>query len=152
MIKFMLKLFSTILPQPSAGPAPCPPQNQENEYEANLWRTIQGQSYDFCVSSNWKTKYFDSLGSEDEKYKVKSALLKMLESTEYPIGKKTLIAHVCADLRMLEAMKPVDKLRNETSGSFKYAFTLTFEALSRGVSVPELGRDVWSKAIAECKE
>ncbi|MSN26482.1 MAG: hypothetical protein GJV46_11525 [Geobacter sp.] len=124
----------------------------ESEYEANLWRTIHGQSYDFCVSSNWKTKYFDSLDSEDEKDKVRSTLLKMLESTEYPMGKKTLIAHVCADLRILEAIRPVEKLRNEASGSLKYAFTLSYEALSRGVSVPELTRDVWSKAIAECKE
>ena len=151
MMKSIRKLFSDIFCPPSSKSI-CPSYDQEKEYEANLWQSIQGQSYDFDVSTNWKKIYYDTLGSEDEKDKVKLTLIKMLESTEFPVTRKTLIAYVCVELRMQEAVNTVANLRNVTSGSLKYAFTLSYEALSRGVSVPELGRAVWSKAITECKE
>jgi hypothetical protein len=149
MMKFIRKLISDIF-RLSSTTSLCPPYDQEKEYETKLWQTIQGQSYDFSVSANWKKIYYDTLVSEDEKNKVRSSLLKMLESTKYPMPRKTLIAYVCADLRMREAVQAVANLRNETSDSFKYAFTLTYEALSRGVSVPELERAVWMQAISEC--
>lgn len=68
------------------------------------------------------------------------------------MSKKTLIAYVCADLQIQEAARLIDTFRKETSDSLKYAFTLCYEALSRGVSVPELGKSVVEQAIAECKD
>jgi len=151
MMKSIRKLILVFF-RPSSATSICLPYDQEKGYETKLWLAIQGQSYDFSVSANWKRIYYDTLELEDEKNKVRSSLQKMLESTEYSMTKKTLIAYVCADLRMQETVQTVANLRGETSGSLKYAFTLTYEALSRGVSVPELERAVWMQAIAEYGE
>lgn len=142
MIKSIGEVFSKILGKTLIDP--------ERKFEKDLWLVIQGQSYDF--STNYKKIHFDKLDSEEQRQKVKVTILRMLESENYSVSKKTLLAYVCADLKIQEAIHLIDKFRKETNDSLKYAFTLCFEALARGVTVPELGKAVYEQAVAECKD
>lgn len=141
-MKSIGEIFSKILGKPSINP--------ERKFEKELWSAIQGQSYDF--STNYKKTYYDKIDSEEQRQKVKTTILRMLESEKYSISKKTLIAYVCADLQIQEAANLIDTFRKETNDSLKYAFTLCFEALARGIPVPELGKAAVEQAIAECKD
>lgn len=90
-----------------------------------------GRSYDF--QSEYKRCYYDLLASDEEKTKVRNTLLIMLRSDVYSIQNKTLLAYVCADIGISEAIDDIKGLMMHPScrDSDKFAFTLALKTLSK---------------------
>lgn len=118
-------------------------RDPQRRFEIKLWLEISGaflggQAADGAWAS-YKKYYYDKIPTEDEKKRVRSALLSMLKSDRYDISKKGIIAHVCADLEIKEALLDVgDLLQRAQNRSDKNELHLAFEALSRGVTVYDL--------------
>lgn len=112
-------------------------------FEIKLWMemsgvTLGGQAADGAWAT-YKQYYYDKLPTEYEKNKVRNALLSMLKSNDYDISKKAILAHVCADLGIEDALQDVnDLLRQAQKSSDKKTLQLAYEALSRGIPVYEL--------------
>lgn len=64
----------------------------------------------------------------------------MLKSQRYTLSKKAIIAYVCADIGISEALQDVFYLRQQAEDqSFeKHLLGLAYEAISRGITVYEL--------------
>jgi hypothetical protein len=87
----------------------------------------------------YKSYYYDKLPTEDEKKRVREALLSMLKSSKHEIPQKALIAYVCADLEIKEALQDVgDLLQRAQDRSSKNQLNLALEALTRGIPVDKL--------------
>lgn len=124
-------------------------KDPQKRFEMKLWLEIRGLTYD--GESNYKRVYYEKLLSEDERMQVRSTLLTMLKSDKYSISNKAVIAYVCTDIGISEALQDVNDLRKKaTITSFeKQMLSLAYEALSRGITVHELvyGKDEKSERM-----
>lgn len=118
-------------------------KDPQKRFEIKLWLEISGaflggQARDGAWT-NYKRYYYDKLPSEDEKKQVRSILLTMLKSNKYSISNKAIIAQVCADLEVKDALQDVINLLQQAKGlSDVKMLRLAYEALSRGITVREL--------------
>ncbi len=125
-------------------------KDPQRRFEIKLWMDIKGallggQAADGAWT-NYKQYYYDKLPSEDEKKRVRSALLSMLKSDRNDISKKAIIAHVCADLEIKEALQDIGSLLQRAQNlSDKNELRLAFEALSRGITVTDLVSEKFRK-------
>lgn len=104
-------------------------KDPEKRLELQLWLEISGARLGGMASGGayvtFKTDYYDKLPTNEEKTAVRKTLLTMLRSDSYTIFQKEAIAYVCSSLRMEEASKDIDLVR---------------EASARGMSMRQLYR------------
>jgi hypothetical protein len=112
--------------------------DRKSKFEAQLWSEIIGRAHD--GETSYKSYYYDKIIAEDDKQQVRNTLLEMLKSNRYSLPQKGLIAYVCADIGVSDALLDVNKLRLEAKRpSFEnQMLSLAHEALLRGISVREL--------------
>lgn len=134
IINKISKLISIIVARRKINPTNDP----NKAFEVSLWLEIIGQTYD--GQSCYKQRYYDLLTDEDSKSKIRNTLLNMLKSRGYSITNKSIIAYVCADIGITEALQDIKSLRKSTEcSSFdRQILTSSYEALSRGITVNEL--------------
>jgi len=118
-------------------------KDPQKRFEKKLWMEIKGSFLSGMDSAmswvKYKSYYYDNLRSEDEKRQVRSVLLSMLKSKEYDISKKAIIAYVCADLSIKDALQDIDALlQRDQDDSHKKIYRLAHEALTRGLTMKEL--------------
>lgn len=125
-------------------------KDPQKRFEMKLWLDISGaflggQAKDGAWT-NFKKYYYDKLQSEEEKRQVQSALLTMLKSNNYSMSKKAILAQVCADLQVKDALQDVSYLLQQAKDlSDKNILLLAYEALSRGITVRELVEEKFRK-------
>lgn len=118
-------------------------KDSQRRFEIKLWLEISGaflggQAADGAWA-NYKKYYYDKIPTEDEKKRVRSTLLSMIKSDNYDVSKKAIIAHVCADLEIKEALSDVnDLLQRAQNRTDLNELHLAFEALSRGITAYDL--------------
>jgi hypothetical protein len=118
-------------------------KDPQKRFEIKLWLEISGaflggQARDGAWT-NYKRYYYDNLPSDEDKIKVQSALLSMLRANDIPISKKAIIAHVCADLMLKDALQEAENLLKQPMNfSDQKMLSLACEALNRGITVRKL--------------
>lgn len=111
--------------------------------EKKIWMEIAGIGLGGMASSgawtSYKSRHYDTLPSEFEKNEVRNIILSMLKSKEYDISDKAIIAYVCADLEITDALPEVGALLQRAKDSaYIKLYRLSEEALTRGIPVRKL--------------